>query len=54
MVLEAVLLKNRKNLFVFCWAAERHFQHLAGPINVSVDLKYDILCLEVFVYGIPV
>ena len=26
-------------------AAERHFQSLAGPINVSVDLKYDILCL---------
>ena len=29
----------------FCRAAERHFQHLAGPINVSVDLKYDVLCL---------
>ena len=25
-------------------AAERHFQRLAGPINVSVDLKYDALC----------
>ena len=23
---------------------ERHFQHLAGPINVSVYLKYDVLC----------
>ena len=29
----------------FCRAAKRHFQHLAGPINVSVDLKYDVLCL---------
>ena len=23
----------------FCWVAERHFQRLAGPINVSIDLK---------------
>ena len=29
----------------FCRAAEMDFQHLAGPINVSVDLKYDVLCL---------
>ena len=29
----------------FCRAAERHFQSLAGPKNVSVDLKYDVLCL---------
>ena len=29
----------------FCWAAERHFQSLAGPKNVSIDLKYDDLCL---------
>ena len=28
-----------------CRAAERHFQSLAGPRSVSVDLKYDILCL---------
>ena len=28
----------------FCRAAERHFQRLAGPINESVDLKYDVLC----------
>ena len=39
--------------FPFCRAAERHFQCLAGPINVSVDLKYDFLCLWVFMYGIP-
>ena len=25
------------------------FQRLAGPRNVSVDLKYDVLCLWVFV-----
>ena len=37
----------------FCRAAERHFQRLARPINVSVDLKYDVLCLCVLVYGIP-
>ena len=33
------------------------FQRLAGPRNLSVDLKYDVkynvLCLWVFVYGIP-
>ena len=26
---------------------------LAGPGNVCVDLKYDVLCLEVFVQCIP-
>ena len=26
-------------------AAEMDFQRLAGPVNVSVDLKYDVLCL---------
>ena len=29
------------------------FQCLAGPRNVGVDLKYDVLCLRVFVNGIP-
>ena len=29
------------------------FQRLAGPRNVSVDLKYDVLWLLVFVYSIP-
>ena len=28
----------------FCRAAEIDFQSLAGPRNVSVDLKYDVLC----------
>ena len=37
----------------FCRVAEMYFHHLAGPINVSVDFKYDVLCLRVFVYGIP-
>ena len=37
----------------FCRTVEFDFQHLAGPRNVSVDLKYDVLCLGVFVYGIP-
>ena len=29
----------------FSRAAEMDFQRLAGPINVSVDLKYDVPCL---------
>ena len=29
----------------FCQAAEMDYQRLAGPKNVSVDLKYDVLCL---------
>ena len=29
----------------FCLAAEIDFLGLAGPRNMSVDLKYDILCL---------
>ena len=29
----------------FCQSAEMDFQHLVGPRNVSVDLKYDVLCL---------
>ena len=28
------------------------FHHLARPRNVSVDLKYDVLCLLVFENGI--
>ena len=30
------------------------FQRLAGPRNVCIDLKYDVLCSGVFVYGIPI
>ena len=29
----------------FCRAAEMYFQYLAGPRNVSIDLKYNVLCL---------
>ena len=29
----------------FYRSAEMDFHHLAGPRNVSVDLKYDVLCL---------
>ena len=32
---------------------ERHFQRIAGRIHLSVDLKYDGLCLLLLVYGIP-
>ena len=28
-----------------CQSEEMDFHHLAGPQNVSVDLKYDVLCL---------
>ena len=28
----------------FCRAAERHLKSLAGPRNVNVHLKYDVLC----------
>ena len=30
------------------------FQRFAGIRNVSVDLKYDVLVLCMFVYGTPV
>ena len=29
----------------FCPEAEMDFQHLVGPRNVSVELKYDVLSL---------
>ena len=34
---------------VFCRSAERHFQSLAGPRNVSVDLNYDVVLVSVCV-----
>ena len=34
---------------VSCWSAEMDLHCLAGPRNVSLDLKYDVLCLKVFV-----
>ena len=37
-------LRNRKN-FPFLSGCGKHFQGLAGPINVSVDLKYNVPCL---------
>ena len=36
---------------VFVYEARRNL--VINPRNVSVDLKYDFLCLGVFVYGIP-
>ena len=32
----------------FCRLAEIYFHHLSGPRNVTVDLKYDVLCLQEF------
>ena len=46
------MMKNSK-IFGFYGSAEMNFHHLAGPRNVSVDLKYDAVCLQVFVYGTP-
>ena len=37
-------------IFVGLWIG---ISSLAGPINVSVHLKYDFLYLWVFVYAIP-
>ena len=34
---------------LFCWVAEKDFHHLARPRNITLDLKYDVLCLRVFV-----
>ena len=36
----------------FCRVAEMDFQRLAGPRNVSVDLKY-MFCACECLYGIP-
>ena len=33
---------------------EADFRYDSMARRVSVDLKYDILCLRVFVYGIPI
>ena len=30
---------------IFVGLRKRHFHRLVEPINVSVDLKYDVLCL---------
>ena len=34
---------------VSCWSADVDLHCLAEPRNVSLDLKYDVLCLKVFV-----
>ena len=39
------MMKKSQEFPGFVGAAERNFQSLAGPRNVIVDLKYDILCL---------
>ena len=46
-------MPERKNSG-FWRAAELDFQSLAGPRYVSVDIKYDVLCFLVFVFGISV
>ena len=43
---------NDNNNSGFGRAAEMNFKRLAGNRNVSVDLKYDVLCLCKLVYDI--
>ena len=38
---------------VFVRGEEMDFHRLARPRNVSVDLNYGVLCLQLFVYGEP-
>ena len=33
-------------IFGFCQLAEIDFHHLAGPRNVSIVLKYEVLCYK--------
>ena len=40
-----LMMKNSQEFPIFCRSAEMDFHHLAGPRNVSVDLKYDVPCL---------
>ena len=39
-----IMMKNRK-ISRFYRMEEMDFQRLAGPRNVSIHLKYDVLCL---------
>ena len=39
-----IMMKNHKN-FRFLSGGRNGFHLLARPRNVSVDLKYDVLCL---------
>ena len=38
------MMKKSQEFAFFCLSAEMDFQRLSGPRNVSVDLKYDVLC----------
>ena len=53
LIVVIIMLKNRKKLSIFYQAAERHFQRLAGHINVSVDLKYDVCACECLCTAYP-
>ena len=42
----SLIMKNRKNFpFLLGRGKALPVLILAGPINVSIDLKYDVLCL---------
>ena len=45
-VVVIIKMKQIARISRFCRSAERDFHLLAGPRNVSIDLKYDALCLK--------
>ena len=44
-----LLMKKSLEFPFFCQSAEMDFHYLGGPRNLNVDIKCDILCLEVCV-----
>ena len=44
LIIIIIMMKKIARISRFCRAAKRHFQLLAGPINVSVDLKLMMFC----------
>ena len=46
LIIIIILMKKKSQEFTFLLATERHFQSLAGPRNISVHFKYDVLAYE--------
>ena len=54
IIIVIILMMKKCKISRFFRVAEIDFQRLAaGPGHVSVDLKYDVPCLGMFVYSIP-
>ena len=47
-ILKLIIMMMKKSQH-FYRSAEMNFQCLAGPSNVSIDLKYNVLYLQMFV-----